>query len=190
MDLGFNGSTILTGILVFCARVADVTMGTLRTISIVQGRSKSAFILGFLEITLWLAVISAIISKIYQKPILGIFYALGFSTGSVVGILIEKRLALGHVVLRVISTEQGGKMARKIRKMGFGVTTFEGRGKSGPVMLLYIVCGRKDLKSILNTVKEIEANAFYITEQVRVFGKILRPMMLEPTGWRAVFKKK
>ena len=96
MGLGLDLTTIITGILLFFARVVDVSMGTIRTISIVHGRTKMAFFLGFLEIGMWLAVISAVVSKIYERPILGIFYALGFSTGSVVGILIEKKLALAR----------------------------------------------------------------------------------------------
>ena len=42
--------TLLTGIFIFLARVADVTLGTVRTMSIVQGRTKMAFLLGFVEI--------------------------------------------------------------------------------------------------------------------------------------------
>ena len=70
------------------------------------------------------------------------------------------------------------------------LTGFQVFEKSGPVLQLYIVCGRKDLKPILSRVREFEPNAFYIAEQVQVFGKVLRPMLLESTGWRAVFKKK
>ena len=190
MGIGLDLTTIITGIVIFLARVADVSVGTIRTISIVHGKTKAAFLLGFLEVSIWLIVISAVISKIYQKPILGVFYALGFSTGTVVGILIEKKLAFGQVILRIFCLRKGRTMAREIRKMGFGVTTFEGRGKSGSVLQLYIICRRKDLKALLPVVKKIGPDSFYMAEQARVVNKMVRPTILQPTGWRSVFKKK
>ena len=80
------------GVIIFFARIIDVSVGTLRTISIIQGRTKMAFYLGFIEISMWLAVLSAVLKKVMENPMLAIFYAAGFSTGNVVGILIEKNL--------------------------------------------------------------------------------------------------
>ena len=190
MELGFDISTIATGILVFLARIFDVTMGTIRTISIVHGRAKTAFVLGFLEISVWLLVISTVIDDVFQKPLLGIFYALGFSAGNVVGILVERHLAYGHLTVHVISTSKGAEMANIIRKRGYGVTTFKGEGMRGPVTLLYIVCLRKQLRCVLRLVTEIDPDAFYTIEQTGQVSKILRPIMLPATGWRAIVKKK
>lgn len=182
--------TLLTGIVIFCARVADVSLGTIRTISIVHGRMKEAFVLGFAEVTIWLVVISTVVQRIASEPLLGIFYALGFSTGSVAGILLEKRLAAGHAVLRIVTVEKGLLMADVIRERGFGVTTFSGEGKFGPVTELYVVCRRKDLWQLITLVREIEPEAFYITEYAGSVSKILRPVSQSPTGWRAILKRK
>lgn len=190
MGIGFDFWTLLTGVLVFLARIGDVSLGTMRTISIVYGRTKVAFFLGFVEVSVWLVVITAVINRIMTKPILGIFYALGFATGNVVGIMLERRLAFGNIVLRVISPQSGKKMARLLRKMGYAVTTFEGQGMTGPVNMLYIVSRRKDLKDIMSTIMEIDPDAFYITEQAGVVSRIYRPFMPQRTGWRAILKKK
>jgi uncharacterized protein YebE (UPF0316 family) len=186
---GLTTGTILIGIFIFLARVVDVSLGTLRTISIVHGRTKVAFLVGFVEISIWLTVISTTVQKIADAPLLGIFYALGFSTGSVVGIRLERWLALGDIVLRVISPKKGRVMAEIIRSSGFAVTTFQGEGKSGSVTELYIVCHRKDLSRIMPVVRDIEPDAFYITEPAGSVSKVFRPMY-QPTGWRAVFKRK
>jgi len=190
MSLGLDLATILLGIVIFLARVADVTMGTMRTISIVQGRTKVAFLLGFIEVSMWLVVISAVIHRIAEKPILGVFYALGFSTGNVVGILLERRIGFGHMVLRIITPRAGRMMAEKVRAAGFGVTTFQGEGLSGPVTMLYVVCRRRDLPRVIQMARSIEPDAFYITEQAGSVSRIYRPFMSSPTGWRAIFKKK
>jgi uncharacterized protein YebE (UPF0316 family) len=190
MGIGLDTPTLLLGLVVFFARVMDVSMGTMRTISIVQGRTKVAFLLGFLEVSMWLVVISAVIHRIVEKPILGIFYALGFSTGNVVGIILEKRIAFGHMVLRIITPRAGKAMAEKVRDCGFGVTTFQGEGLSGPVTMLYVVCRRRDLPCVIQIARSVEPDAFYITEQAGSVSKIYRPIMHPPTGWRAIFKKK
>ena len=84
------------GILVFFARIIDVSVGTFRTISIVHGRTKIAFFLAIIEISVWLIVLSQVLPRVVEKPLLGVFYAFGFATGNVVGILVEKRLAMGR----------------------------------------------------------------------------------------------
>lgn len=190
MDLGFDTYTLLTGVLVFLVRVVDVSLGTLRTISTVQGRTRTAFLLGFVEVSMWLAVIASIVNRVAEKPVLGVFYALGFSTGNAVGILLEKKLAFGHTVLRVITPEKGGELASAIRGAGYPATCFEGLGASGPVTEVCVVSRRRDLRKILSVVSEIVPGAFYVTEPVGSVRTVRRPIMQPPTGWRAVLKKK
>lgn len=180
----------LLGIAVFLTRVIDVTVGTIRTIATVQGRTQTAFMLGFLEVGLWIYVVSAVITKIAEEPLLGLFYAFGFSTGNVVGILVERKLAFGYAVLRIISMKTGREMAAAIRKEGFPVTTFTGEGKNGPVLELYMVVRRRKLQKILDIVKQLEPEAFYMTEPAGMVRDVIRPMPKPPTGWRAVLKKK
>jgi uncharacterized protein YebE (UPF0316 family) len=190
VNISLDAATLFLGILIFLARVTDVTMGTMRTISIVQGRTKTAFILGFFEVSMWLVVISMVVQKIVEKPILGVFYAFGFSTGNVVGIMLERRLGLGHTALRIISPNRGKEMADELRGAGYAVTIFKGEGLTGPVTLLYVVCRRKDLPRILPIVKEIDPDSFHITEQAGDVSRVCTPFAQPPTGWRAVFKKK
>ncbi len=186
----FNAAIALTGLIIFCSRIVDVSLGTLRTISIVQGRQWMAFWLGFFEVILWLIVISAVIHRIQETPVLGIFYALGFAAGNMAGIKIEGWLALGSTILRVISKEHFYQIADCVRDHGYTVTVFHGEGKYGPVAELYIVCLRRDLKSILDMVEAIEPGTFYVTEQTALVSKIHRPMMPSASGWRAVLKKR
>jgi uncharacterized protein YebE (UPF0316 family) len=180
----------LLGILVFLARVVDVSVGTLRTISIIQGRSKVAFVLAFIETTVWLLVLSAVLPQVMNSPILGVFYAFGFATGNVVGIMVEKRLAMGYTNFRVITTRFAKEITNSLRDKGFAVTNFEGQGKDGKVTEIYVVSDRKNLPALVKIVKEIEPDAFYIAEQAGVVSKIRRPTMVPATGWRGIQKKK
>ena len=181
---------LVTGIIIFFARVGDVSIGNIRTIVTIQGRSVIAFVLAVFEHLIWIAVASTVISQMKARRLLAIFYALGYATGNVAGIALERRLALGTMILRVITRTAGTSMAATVRAMGQAVTVFRGEGMRGPVDELYIACRRRDLNRLLQTVREEDPQAFYITEMARDVRKAIRPTSVAYTGWRGVLKKK
>lgn len=185
----FNNTDWAYGFVVFGARVVDVSLGTLRTISIVNGRTLLSFWLGFFESGIWLAVVSAIVQVVTQQPALGVIYAFGFATGNIVGIKLEKFIAMGHLTLRVSSGCKSSAIAQAMREKGLKVTSFLGEGHTGPVTELLVICRRRELKRLLATVINIDPHASCVTGQAGLVGNI-RPMMQPATGWRAVLKKK
>lgn len=188
MPFQFDLGVLVTGACIFMARILDVSMGTVRTISIVHGRTRTAFFLGFIEVSVWLAVISTVIAKVASMPILAVFYALGFSTGNVVGIKLEKWIAFGHAVLRVIIPRHGRDLAAAIRKAGCAVTTFQGEGMNGPVTELYVVCRRRDMDYLIELTRTIEPEAFYITEPAGEVSKLCGSGVARPGGWRGLLR--
>lgn len=174
----------LTGLAIFVARIFDVSIGTVRTIVTVQGRTKIAFFLAVFEVTIWITVVSAVINQVKDVPVLVIFYSLGYATGNVVGILVEKRLAFGVIILKIFSLTSGKELATIFRAKGQPVTVFEGEGKDGPVLQLFLACRRRDLKWMIPQLYEIDKNAFYVIEQARDVSKILKPVMTPLGGWR------
>ena len=170
--------TLLVGVAVFGARIVDQSLSAIRTIAIVQGRKRTAFVLGFVEVTIWLTVISQVLHKVKDEPWLGVFYALGFSTGNYLGILLEQRLAIGNLVLRVISARRGRPMASALRQKGYSVTTFTGEGRFGPVTEVLVVCPRRKLGAVLEVVRAIEPDAFYITESTSSVSRLGAPTNL------------
>ena len=142
----------MTGIIVFFARICDVSIGTVRTITTVQGRTVIAFILAIFEITIWILVASTVINQVKDQPFLIVFYAFGYATGNVVGIIVERKLAFGIIILKVLTRQAGKQIADFLRSKGQPVTVFIGEGMQGPVSELYIACRRRDLKWILQEV--------------------------------------
>lgn len=177
-------AVLMTGLAIFVARIFDVSIGTVRTIVTVQGRSAIAFLLAVFEVTIWITVVSAVINQIKEIPVLVIFYSLGYATGNVVGIMVEKRLAFGMIILKIFSHTSGKEMANVFRAKGQPVTSFEGEGKDGPVLELYLACRRRDLKWMIPQVYAIDKDAFYVIEQARDVSKILKPLMSPVGGWR------
>ena len=186
----FESTVLLTGVLVFFARICDVAIGTVRTIVTVQGRTLIAFCLAVFEIVIWLLVASTVISQVKDQPILVMFYALGYATGNVVGIKVEKKLAFGSIILKVICRESGDLIIKTIRDLGQPVTKFVGEGMNGPVNELYIACQRKDLKRILAEIQKIDSQVFYVVEQASAMNKILRPVNTPLGGWRSRSNRK
>ncbi len=174
----------------FAARALDVSLGTIRTISIIQGRTLLVFLLGFVEISIWLGVISTVLAQVRDSPHLGVFYALGFATGNVLGIMIERRIAMGNVVIKIIARESAERLASEIRKMGFPVTEFLGRGMTGTVTELYIVCPRREFRPIMTRVGRIDPEVFYVTEPVGTLGSGKVPPALPNKGWKSIIKRK
>ena len=123
--------TLLTGLLIFLARIADVSIGTVRVIVTVQGRSVIAFFLGICELLIWITVVSTVIHKIDAHPILALFYAFGYATGNVVGISLERKLALGFIILRVITRTAGKSAGGSNQGQGAAGDRFQGRGHAG-----------------------------------------------------------
>jgi len=185
-----DSQILLTGLVIFIARIFDVSIGTIRTIVTVQGRTVIAFFLAIVEITIWILVASAVINQVKEQPILTVFYAFGFATGNVVGILVERKLAFGLNILRVITRDSGSAIAGALREKGQPVTVFMGEGMRGPVAELYICCRRRDLRWILPEVKSKDPDAFYVLEPARDISRVLKPTHTPLGGWRAILKKK
>lgn len=176
-------------IAIFLLRIVDVTMGTVRTLAIVSGRMRTAMALGFVEVLIWIVVVSQVIARVHETPILAVAYAAGFASGNAVGIFIEKRLAFGTAVLRIVSPNNGGAVAEALRELGQVVTTFEGHGRDGPVTLIYASCPRRRVRRLIATAHRIDPTMFYVVERADAwgYGRDVVPM---PTGWRAVLKMK
>lgn len=160
-----SSDLIFTTLLIFCARVADVSMGTIRTIYVIRGQRSAAWWIGFFEVLIWVVAVSRVINDL-DRPVYAVAYALGFATGNFVGVTIEQRLAMGNRVVRVFS-RQGDAIADAIRQAGFGATVFDGRGKDGPVELVYIEVPRREVKRVAAMVREVDPNCFYVIDDIR-----------------------
>ncbi len=159
-------SYIILPILIFCARVSDVSIGTVRIILVAKGYKKLAPLTGFLETLIWIVAISKIIQNIDNWACY-IGYAAGFATGNYVGMLIEEKLALGHELIRIITMNNYTELLSKLHDKGFDVTTTNAEGQNGPVGILYIITTRKKAKDVVEIVNDQDPFATYTIESIR-----------------------
>lgn len=158
---------VLGCLLIIGARIADVSLGTIRTVAVINGRRLVSWSLGFVEVLIWILVVSRVIQTINEHPLYPIAYALGFATGNFVGITIEGRLAFGERVVRVF-TRRGAELAVTLRGQGYGVTEFDGRGRDGPVSILFVVAKRRQVDTITRAARAQDPECFYVVDDIRV----------------------
>ncbi|MDA9101313.1 DUF5698 domain-containing protein [Omnitrophica bacterium] len=180
-------SIFINCLIIIVARIADVTLGTLRTASIVQGRRAIAFMLGFVEMLIWVSVVLRIISHLHS-PIYIVSYAIGFGIGNFLGVTVEGWLSFGQQVLRIFTRRLD--MADALRKAGYVVTEFMGKGRDGAVFLLYLQIPRKMTREITGLVRKMDPESFYVVDDVRMIAQPGGGGNFYPTGWRSVAKKK
>jgi len=165
---------VLLPILIFFARVCDVTLGTIRIIFVSRGIKYLAPIIGFFEILIWLLAIGQIfqdLSNIYYY----IFYAGGFATGNYVGMYIENKLSFGMVILRVITRKDATALIGALQSMKYGLTTIDAEGIKGKVKIIFTVIRRHDTPKVINLIKDYNPTAFYSIEDIRSVSEALIP---------------
>ncbi|MBZ0136493.1 MAG: DUF5698 domain-containing protein [Planctomycetes bacterium] len=162
---GISFDMILGGLLIAFARIFDVSLGVLRMSAQAAGRKKAAWGFAFLESLIWVIVVSSIVTSL-DHPVYAIFYALGFASGTLVGVLLEGAFARGEQVVRVF-THHGDAMSAEFRQQGWRVTQFEGKGRDGPIQLLFIHLTRKKAKNVPSLARTIDPDSFIVVDDVR-----------------------
>jgi uncharacterized protein YebE (UPF0316 family) len=159
-------SAWLSAGVIFLLRVSDMTMDTLRVLVVMRGKKGIAWVLGFFQALIFVLAIGSVLSNL-DNPLNILGYAAGFATGNVVGMLIEERLAIGHVQLSIVSSRRGSAIADKMRVEGYAITEIPARGKDGVVSLLKFMVLPKNKDRVQRIVNEVDESAFITVEDVR-----------------------
>ena len=153
-------------ILIFLARVFDVTLGTLRIIFTSRGLRNVAPVLGFIETFVWIVAVSSLV-KHAQNVAAYIGYAGGFAMGTFVGMFLENKLAMGTLTVRAIIRRDPKELIASLLAAGFGVTTVDGEGSTGQVKIIYTTAKRQDLPIVIDIYHRTLPGAFLSIEEVR-----------------------
>lgn len=170
MDAAFLNSDIFKFIvlplIIFSTRICDVTLDTLRIIYVSRGIKFLAASIGFFEVLIWLFAITQIFKNL-SNPLCYIAYAGGFAMGNYVGILIEERMAIGTVVIRIITQKAAAELIELLKSEGYGVTHVDAQGAQGPVKIIFTIVKRKNIEHVLEIIRSDNPQAFFTIEDVR-----------------------
>jgi len=178
------------GLLIMVARMIDVTIGTLRVISVIDGRMKTSFLLGFIEVVVWLSVISMTLTRIEENPLLGLFFALGFSIGNVLGIVVERRIPLGNLTLRAVGGDEIRTLAKSLQDKGLGTTLLKGEGFGGERNMLFCFMPKRALPTVNKVLKPLRNDIFYTLDYGGMANKVLMPRTTQPPSRRRLPMRK
>lgn len=162
---------VVLPVLIFLARILDVSLGTMRIIFISRGMRYLAPVVGFFEVMVWLLAITQVMQNL-TNFITYIAYAGGFTAGTFMGIYIESRIAMGHVSISVLTKKDPAPLLDKLEDAGYRTTTVESRGKKSTVQMIFTILRRKRLGHAMNIIKSFDKDVFYSIEDVKYLHDI------------------
>lgn len=170
----------LVPFLIFVARIADVSIGTVRVIFVSRGLKYLAPVVGFFEVLIWLLAIGQIMKNL-SNPACYVAYAGGFAMGNYVGIRIAEKLSLGLVLIRVVTKKDALTLVEFLKSEDYGVTSVDGHGTSGEVKVVFTIVPRREAQTVVDLIKKFNPHAFYSIEEVGFVEKGVFPVR---RSWR------
>lgn len=166
---------LILPLIIFLARICDVSIGTLRIIFVSRGKKFVAPILGFFEVLIWIIVIGNIMNSATNMACY-IGYAAGFAMGNYIGMLVEEKLAMGFVVIRIVTNRESSLLISALKEKQFGLTHFPAEGSLGKVDVIFTTIERVDLPKVVELLKIHSPNAFYSIEDVKYVSEGVFPV--------------
>jgi uncharacterized protein YebE (UPF0316 family) len=168
---------------IFVARIFDVSLGTLRMIMVIAGHRIISAILGFVEVIIWIVAAGNAVEH-FNNPFAVLAFAGGFAAGTLVGMTIENRLAIGFRVVRVINPKPELDLAGAMRGDGFTATRLEGGGPDGPVEIVFLAVKRRAVPKLLERIGQVTPDAFMSVERAeRVAGFVFNGTRADRFPW-------
>ncbi len=163
-------SWVVLPILICLARIIDQSIGTLRLIFVAKGYKALAPILAFFEALIWLIAVSQILQRM-DNWVTFFAYGLGFALGNYFGIILEQKISLGNVIIRIFPKTNHLLLIDFMREHNFGYTLIDGEGREGNLKIIFSILTRKNLKELLPKINEIMPESFYTIEEVKSVKK-------------------
>ena len=165
----------LMPLVIFAAELCVVTLMTVRLIAVARGLKWSAAAIGFFEICIWLFTIGQIMGRL-SDPLCWLAYAGGFTLGNFLGVTIDEKLALGTVLVRLITPRPPLELIAALKEARYGVTCQDAHGANGPVRVLLTVVKRKELPQVLDLIRLHEPTGFYSVEELQTTAQGVFPL--------------
>ena len=142
---------------IFFARILDVSLGVIRTMELVKNNTMKAVIIAFFEVLIWFLVAREALGSEDFNLLIAIFYALGYSCGTLIGSYLSKILIKGNSSVLVISSLINNRDIKNIKKEGYGLSsiTLDNSNK-----MLFIQVENSMLDNLLKLIKNIDNRSF------------------------------
>jgi uncharacterized protein YebE (UPF0316 family) len=174
---------LILPLLIFCARICDVTIGTIRIVMVAKGQKFWAPLMGFFEVLIWIITMSKVVQNL-DNWLCYVGYAGGFATGNFVGLLIEEKLAMGIVKIQIITSKEAHLLIEALKEAGYGITHHEAKGGNEEVSIIYSIVKRTEIPKVEEIICNHNPRAFYSIEEVKFVSQGVFPVKSEGRRWR------
>jgi uncharacterized protein YebE (UPF0316 family) len=174
---------VIIPLLIFLARILDVSLGTMRIIFVSRGLRYLAPMVGFFEVIIWLIAIRAVMENLSNIACY-LAYGAGFATGTYIGLFIEKKLAIGSALIRIITKKSAANLISHLIRQGFGITSMEAEGIDSKVNIIYLIIKRHDYEKVTEIIREFNPKAFYTLEHVQFVSEGIFPLYRAKPLWQ------
>jgi len=142
--------TIIGALLIFFARLLDVSLGTFRILLLVRGRKTHAAITAFFESGIYLVALGYVLQNGVSSWHQIVAYAGGYAAGNFLGATLEEYMLSAFVLVEAVTpkTDEAAELVSTLRTEGFGTTVIEGSGKTGERLVLKILCNRREVSNV------------------------------------------
>ena len=158
-------TVFITFWVIVLARIIDVSLDTIRMVSVVQGRRGFAAVLGFFQALVFICAVAKVLLNMNQ-PVYALAYALGFATGTYLGMLIEQRLAYGKQLVFLL-TPKGPQLAEVLRAADFLLAELKGRTRDGDLMILCVEIARREAQKLIGIASAVDERCVVIVHDIR-----------------------
>lgn len=160
--------SILLYIAIFVAKTIEVTLSTVRVVLNSRGEKIKGAMIGFVEVLIWVIVVSTVLTDIASDPIKVVVYCIAFSCGNYLGVTLEGKLAIGTACIQAVVTDEAkDDVTAAMRERGFGVTMMQGEGRDGKVSVLLIYMKRKAVEEAMQVIRAVCPKAVITVNDVR-----------------------
>ena len=161
-----NTTVFITFWLIVLARITDVSLDTIRTVSVIQGRRAFAAILGFFEAVVYICAVAKVLLNMNQ-PVYAVAYGLGFAAGTYLGMVIEQRLAFGKQLMFLL-TPKGPELAEVLRASNYRVAELKGRIPEGDRTILCVEILRREAPKLMRLASAFDERCDFIVHDIRL----------------------
>lgn len=155
---------------IFFARIADVTLGTIKTNYIVKGKTMFAGIIAFFEVFIWFLIVKEALNTDIQSIWIVISYSAGYATGTILGTYISKTCINSLISVEVITTKATKENVNKIRQEGFGVSVVNAlKGlHDANNSILFITLNSRHLEDLKRIIRHVDKEAFMVVNESKI----------------------
>lgn len=164
----------LIPLLIFCGRIVDVSLGTVRMITVISGHRYVSALLGFVEVLVWVLAAGSAVGRL-DEPLAVLGFAGGFAVGTLVGMTIEQRMAIGYRIVRVINPDPARDLSGTLGAHGFRATKFSGEEDGKPVEVVFIPVRRRRVPELLGHVSAACPDSFASVERAEKISEAFTP---------------